>query len=86
MKIKLLFFLLITFAVTVSAKKYKVFYPGGHSNTAGFGYNNILPAEPNKSSNRAYIFHCNSTCDSFELTNTGATFFYMSSSTVYKQM
>ncbi len=71
MKIKLVFLFLIAFAVTVSAKKYKVFYLGGQSNMDGFGYNNQLPAELNKPVDGVYIFHGNSTRDSFELGGQG---------------
>jgi len=55
----------------IQAKKYKVFYLGGQSNMDGFGYNNQLPAELNKAVDGVYIFHGNSTRDSFELGGQG---------------
>lgn len=71
MKFKLIFLFLIVFSAAVSAKKYKVFYLGGQSNMDGFGYNNQLPAELNKPVDGVYIFHGNSTRDSFELGGQG---------------
>ncbi len=71
MKFKFLLLILIAFAVTVSAKKYKVFYLGGQSNMDGFGYNNQLPTKLNKPVDDVYIFHGNSTRDSFELGGQG---------------
>lgn len=62
---KTLFFILFlsVFAISVSAKKYKVFYLGGQSNMDGFGYNKDLPDELNKPIEGVYIFHGNLTND-----------------------
>lgn len=72
MKRKLNLLILILIICTgVQAKKYKVFYLGGQSNMDGFGYNKELPAELNKPVEGVYIFHGNSTRDSFELGGQG---------------
>ncbi|HSO88001.1 MAG TPA: sialate O-acetylesterase [Draconibacterium sp.] len=71
MKKGLFLVFIILFSASVNAKKYKVFYLGGQSNMDGFGYNNQLPKELNKPVEGVYIFHGNSTRDSFELGGQG---------------
>ena len=61
----------IVLTFSASAKKYKVFYLGGQSNMDGFGYNNLLPDDLNQTVDDVYIFHGNSTQDSFEVGGQG---------------
>jgi hypothetical protein len=63
--------LILMISAGVQAKKYKVFYLGGQSNMDGFGYIKELPKELNKPVDGVYIFHGNSTRDSFELGGQG---------------
>lgn len=57
MKKVLTFLLVISFSIT--AKEYKVFFLGGQSNMAGFGFVNELPDSLNKKLDGIYIFHGN---------------------------
>lgn len=70
-QLSILITLLFLISAGVQAKKYKVFYLGGQSNMDGFGYVNQLPKELNKPVDGVYIFHGNSTRDSFELGGQG---------------
>ena len=70
-QLSILIALILMISADVQAKKYKVFYLGGQSNMDGFGYNKELPAELNKPVEGVYIFHGNSTRDSFELGGQG---------------
>ncbi len=65
----IILFLLI--ALNISAKKYIVFYLGGQSNMDGHGKVKELPKELNKSISGVYIFHGNSTIDSFQVGGEG---------------
>lgn len=63
--------LILMVSAETQAKKYMVFYLGGQSNMDGFGYNKQLPKELNKPVDGVYIFHGNSTRDSFEIGGQG---------------
>lgn len=71
MKNLLLILFLFLFATTISAKKYKVFYLGGQSNMDGYGYVKELPEKLKGSVNGVYIFHGNTTIDSFNVGGQG---------------
>ncbi len=72
MKRKLSFIILIlSVALNISAKKYIVFYLGGQSNMDGYGYVKDLPKSLNQPVNGVYIFHGNSTQDTFNVGGEG---------------
>ena len=72
MKRKISFIILILLiALNISAKKYIVFYLGGQSNMNGYGYVNELPEKLKQPVNGVYIFHGNSTKDTFEVGGQG---------------
>ena len=66
-----LIILILFFVLNISAKKYKVFYLGGQSNMDGYGYVEELPKEFKRPVNGIYIFHGNSTKDTFEVGGQG---------------
>ncbi len=72
MKRKLsLFLVILSISLNISAKKYIVFYLGGQSNMDGHGTVSELPKELNLPVNGVYIFHGNSTKDTFEVGGQG---------------
>ncbi len=72
MKRKLsLFLVILSISLNISAKKYIVFYLGGQSNMDGHGTVSELPKELNRPVNGVYIFHGNSTKDTFEVGGQG---------------
>jgi hypothetical protein len=72
MQRKFSFIILILFiALNISAKKYIVFYLGGQSNMDGLGYVKELPKSLNQPINGVYIFHGNSTKDTFNVGGEG---------------
>ncbi|NOR75506.1 MAG: hypothetical protein GQ525_10145 [Draconibacterium sp.] len=72
MKRKLSFIILILLIVlNISAKKYIVFYLGGQSNMDGYGYVKELPKNLNQPITGVYIFHGNTTKDTFNIGGDG---------------
>ena len=72
MKRKLsLFVVILSLSLNISAKKYIVFYLGGQSNMDGHGTVSELPKELNAPVNGVYIFHGNSTKDTFNVGGQG---------------
>jgi len=72
MQRKFSFIILILFiALNISAKKYIVFYLGGQSNMDGLGYVKELPKSLNQPVSGVYIFHGNSTKDTFNIGGEG---------------
>ena len=71
MKYKIVLVMLFLSSLSLSAKKYMVFYLGGQSNMDGYGYVNQLPADLNQPVNGVYIFHGNTTADGGDIGGQG---------------
>ncbi len=72
MKFRVLLLVFVLSSISLSAKKYMVFYLGGQSNMDGYGYVNQLPADLNQPVNDVYIFHGNTAPDNGEIGGQGA--------------